>query len=92
MRDGLATAQHKGQRKCCATDPFFLPSPADAFLVELSPDSANPGYINASYVDVSAEWRSSIGRVPWHHSEDSTAPSALQTHISCSVLFAAVRL
>ena len=69
--------------------------------MELSPDSANPGYINASYVDVSAEWRSSIGRVPWHHSvcrgttqcaEDTTAPSALQTHISCSVLFAAVRL
>ena len=33
--------------------PISPATPADTYLVGLSPDSDNPGYINASYVDVS---------------------------------------
>lgn len=42
-----------GQDHSSPNDRTSLPRPADAYLVELSPDSSNPGYISASYVDVS---------------------------------------
>ena len=43
--------------------PISPATPADAYLVGLSPDSDNPGYINASYVDVSGCLRARLKTV-----------------------------
>lgn len=46
-------SKHTMVVECPSNVPVSPTTLADAYLVELSPDSDNPGYINASYVDVS---------------------------------------